>query len=254
MFDPLGMFDVFRTYAGDTAYSKLNPVSKFLLFITFLVLPLISSNIVLQAFSIIAQIPLIIISRSQRRVLRSLRASVLFILILIVLNYVTTGSITFSISMVMRFSAMIIASAIFMSGSNPAEIGDLLSRLRVPVPIAFSFIIALRFIPVLADDFMNILASQASRGYEVEKGGLIRRARSLIPVLIPLIIIAIRRAQQLAEALESKCFGSSNRRTSYITYKFHFPDFISLLYCAFLLIAAVFLTTLPPGLPLLPLR
>lgn len=254
MFDPLGMFEVFRTYAGETSYSRLNPLSKFLMFITFLILPLISSSILLQILSIIAQIPLVIMSKSQKRVLRSLRASSLFILVLIVLNYLTTRSLVFSISMVMRFSAMIIASAIFMSGSNPAEIGDLLSKLRIPISISFSFIIALRFIPVLADDLMNIMASQASRGYEVERGGMIRRAKSLIPILIPLIIIAIRRAQQLAEALESRCFGSGVRRTSYVVYEFRLSDFLSLIYCALLFMIAALIATLPPELPLLPLR
>lgn len=254
MLDPLGMFEIFRTYAGETPYSRLNPISKFLLFLTFLILPLISPSILLQMFSIVAQVPLIIISRSGRRVLRSLKASTFFIILLIILNYVTTGNILFSLSMVMRLLAMIIASAIFMNGSSPSEIGDLLSKLRVPTSISFSFIIALRFIPVLADDFMNILSSQASRGYEVERGGLLRRARSLIPILIPLIVIAIRRAQQLAEALESKCFGSGLKRTSYVVYDMGVKDLSVICYCVLLLIIGAYLSTLPLSIPLLQIR
>ncbi|MDW8036252.1 MAG: energy-coupling factor transporter transmembrane component T [Candidatus Korarchaeum sp.] len=226
----------------------------FTLFLTFLILPLISPSILLQALSIAAQVPLMVISRSGGRVLRSLRASVLFIILLIVLNYVTTGNIIFSLSMVMRLLAMIIASAIFMSGSSPSEIGDLLSKLKVPTSISFSFIIALRFIPVLADDFMNIMSSQASRGYEVEKGGLLKRARSLIPILIPLIVIAIRRAQQLAEALESRCFGSGLKRTSYVIYDIGLRDLLAIIYCVLLLVLGLYLSTLPPVVPLLQFR
>lgn len=254
MFDPLGMFEIFRTHVKETPYSRLNPISKFLIFLTFLILPLISPSILLQALSIIAQAPLIIISRSGKRILRSLKASAFFLILLIVLNYLTTGNIIFSLSMVMRLLAMIIASAIFMNGSNPSEIGDLLSKLKVPTSISFSFIIALRFIPVLADDFMNILSSQASRGYEVEKGGLLRRAKSLIPVLIPLIVIAIRRAQQLAEALESKCFGSGLKRTSYVAYGMSRGDLLTFIYCALLLILGVYVSTLPLSFQLLQFR
>ncbi|RDD54152.1 MAG: energy-coupling factor transporter transmembrane protein EcfT [Candidatus Korarchaeota archaeon NZ13-K] len=254
MFDPLGMFEIFRTYAGETPYSKLNPTSKFILFLTFLILPLISPSIVLQVLSVAAQVPLVVMSRSGRRVLRSLRASILFILLLLILNYATTGNIFFSAAMVMRLLAMIIASAIFMNGSSPSEIGDLLAKLRVPTSISFSFIIALRFIPVLADDFMNILSSQASRGYEIERGSLVRRAKSLIPVLIPLIVIAIRRAQQLAEALESRCFGSGLRRTSYVVYEVKLADVLAVVYSLSLLVLGVYMSTLPVGLPLLQFR
>ncbi len=253
MFDPLEMLEIFRAGQLESVYAKLNPLVKFILFIIFIILPLISTSFVLQLFSLIAQIPLILMSRSGRRVIRSLRASTFFILILIVLNYITTNNIIFSLSMVIRLLVMIIASAIFMNGSNPSEIGDILFKMRVPVSITFSFIVALRFIPVLADDFMNIVASQASRGHEVERSGFIRRAKSLLPLLIPLIVISIRRAQQLAEALESRCFGSG-RRTSYITYEVGFMDLLALTYAATVLIIGSFLATLPLEFPLLPFR
>ncbi len=253
MFDPLEMLEIFRAGQLESVYAKLNPLVKFILFIIFIILPLISTSFVLQLFSLIAQIPLILMSRSGRRVIRSLRASTFFILILIVLNYITTNNIIFSLSMVIRLLVMIIASAIFMNGSNPSEIGDILSKMKVPVSITFSFIVALRFIPVLADDFMNIVASQASRGHEVERSGFIRRAKSLLPLLIPLIVISIRRAQQLAEALESRCFGSG-RRTSYITYEVRFMDLLALTYAATVLLIGSLLATLPLEFPLLPFR
>ena len=253
MFDPLGMLEIFRTGQLESSYARLNPLVKFILFITFIIIPLISTSFLLQLFSLVAQIPLILMSRSGRRVVRSLKASTFFILILIVLNYITTNSIVFSLSMVIRLLTMIIASAIFMNGSNPSEIGDVLSKLRVPTSITFSFIVALRFIPVLADDFMNIIASQASRGHEVERSGFIRRAKSLLPLLIPLIVIAIRRAQQLAEALESRCFGSG-KRTSYIIYEMGLIDFLALAYATAIMITGSLLATLPPEFLLLPFR
>jgi energy-coupling factor transport system permease protein len=87
----------------------------------------------------------------------------------------------------------------------------------------------------------------------VERSGFIRRAKSLLPLLIPLIVIAIRRAQQLAEALESRCFGSG-KRTSYITYEMRLMDFLALAYATAIMITGLLLATLPPEFLLLPFR
>ncbi len=254
MFDPMGMVEIFRTQVGETPYSRLNPLTKFVLFATFIALPLISASLIMQVFSLVAQIPLIILSKSEKRVKRSLKASLLFIVVLVVLNYLTTHSMEFSLAMVLRLVSMIIASAIFMTGTSPAEIGDLLTKLRVPLQITFSFVIALRFIPVLADDVVMIITSQVSRGYELEKGSFVERVKRLVPILIPMIIIAIRRGHQLAEALETKAFGAIERRSSYVVYEYERGDWILLIYTVAVLAFGIFLGTLTPQFQLLPLQ
>ncbi len=254
MFDPMGMVEIFRTQVGETPYSRLNPLTKFVLFATFIALPLISASLIMQVFSLVAQIPLIILSKSEKRVKRSLKASLLFIVVLVVLNYLTTHSMEFSLAMVLRLVSMIIASAIFMTGTSPAEIGDLLTKLRVPLQITFSFVIALRFIPVLADDVVMIITSQVSRGYELEKGSFVERVKRLVPILIPMIIIAIRRGHQLAEALETKAFGAIERRSSYVVYEYERGDWILLIYAVAVLALGIFLGTLTPQFQLLPLQ
>ncbi len=253
MIDPLGMVEIFRTQVVETPYSRLNPVTKFVLFTAFVALPLLSPSLIIQLFSLISQIPLIILSRSSRRIKRSLKASLLFILVLILLNYLTTHNLDFSLAMVLRLISMIIASAIFMSGTSPAEIGDLLMKLRVPLQITFSFVIALRFIPVLADDVVMIVTSQASRGYEVERGNFLERVRRLVPILIPMIIIAIRRGHQLAEALETKAFGALEKRTSYVVYEYGWLDWVMILYAvAIVMVSSMGILTLPLPVQLLP--
>ena len=254
MFDPMGMVEIFRTQVGETPYSRLNPLTKFILFATFIALPLVSASLIMQVFSLVAQIPLIILSKSEKRVKRSLKASLLFIVVLVVLNYLTTHSMEFSLAMVLRLVSMIIASAIFMTGTSPAEIGDLLTKLRVPLQITFSFVIALRFIPVLADDVVMIITSQVSRGYELEKGSFVERVKRLVPILIPMIIIAIRRGHQLAEALETKAFGAIERRSSYVVYEYERGDWILLIYTVAVLAFGIFLGTLTPQFQLLPLQ
>jgi energy-coupling factor transport system permease protein len=122
-----------------------------------------------------------------------------------------------------------VASAILMAATNPMEIGDILSMIRVPYYITFSFVIALRFVPVLARDVENIVAAQRSRGMKIATGGLLKRARSLIPLLVPMIIMSIRRSQQLSEALEVRAFGSG-KRSFYYSYKWSYSDIIFILY------------------------
>ncbi len=246
MIDPLAMIDIFRVQVGETPYSRLNPLTKFLMFAVFVALPLISPSLLIQIFSLVSQIPLILLSKSENRIKRSLKASLIFIILLIILNYITTRSLYFSLAMVLRLISMIIASAIFMAGTSPAEIGDLLTKLRVPLQITFSFIIALRFIPVLADDVVMIVTSQASRGYEVERGGFFERIRKMIPILIPMIIIAIRRGHQLAEALETKAFGALGKRTSYAIYEYSWQDVIVVLYSIVIIIIGILISLQAP--------
>ncbi len=246
MIDPLAMIDIFRVQVGETPYSRLNPLTKFLMFAVFVALPLISPSLLIQIFSLVSQIPLILLSKSENRIKRSLKASLIFIILLIILNYITTRSLDFSLAMVLRLISMIIASAIFMAGTSPAEIGDLLTKLRVPLQITFSFIIALRFIPVLADDVVMIVTSQASRGYEVERGGFFERIRKMIPILIPMIIIAIRRGHQLAEALETKAFGALGKRTSYAIYEYSWQDAIVVLYSIIIIIIGILISLQAP--------
>ncbi len=246
MIDPLAMIDIFRVQVGETPYSRLNPLTKFLMFAVFVALPLISSSLLIQIFSLLSQIPLILLSKSENRIKRSLKASLIFIMLLIILNYITTRSLDFSLAMVLRLVSMIIASAIFMAGTSPAEIGDLLTKLKVPLQITFSFIIALRFIPVLADDVVMIVTSQASRGYEVERGGFFERIKKMIPILIPMIIIAIRRGHQLAEALETKAFGALGKRSSYAIYEYGWQDAIIVLYSIFIVIVGILISLQAP--------
>ncbi len=246
MMDPLAMIDIFRTQVRETPYSRLNPLIKFLMFAVFVALPLISPSLIIQIFSLVAQIPLILLSKSEDRIKRSLKASIIFILLLVLLNYITTRSLDFSLAMVLRLISMIVASAIFMAGTSPAEIGDLLTKLKVPLQITFSFIIALRFIPVLADDVVMIVTSQASRGYEVEKGGFFEKIKKLMPILIPMVIIAIRRGHQLAEALETKAFGALGKRSSYAIYEYSWQDGIMIIYSISILSLGVLISLWAP--------
>ena len=230
MINPASLLAIFKPPGKRSPYSRINPMARFIVFMSFLILPIVSADLFFQVFVLVAQAPLTYLSYSKRRLLTSLKSSIILILLIFILNYLTIRDLAFSGSMVLRLVNMITASAVFMASTDPSELGDILTKLRIPYHIAFAFVIALRFIPTLAEDVEYVIASQASRGLEMEGGKFSERVKKLIPLLVPLIIIAIRRGYQLAEALESKAFGSSSRRGYYVVYEWGLWDYILIVY------------------------
>jgi len=86
--------------------------------------------------------------------------------------------------------------------------------MKIPFHYAFAFSMAVRFVPTLALEARTIMEAQMSKGLELEKGGLFKKARNFIPILAPLVVNSIRRAIQIAESLESRGFGAVANRTS----------------------------------------
>jgi energy-coupling factor transport system permease protein len=104
-------------------------------------------------------------------------------------------------------------------------LGLALEQTRLPYEFSFAFTTAVRFVPVLAEEAQTIMDAQKARGLELEKGNFMKRIRNYIPVLIPLIVSAIRRSLELAEAMESRAWGATKKRTNLYVLKFHRGDF-----------------------------
>ena len=98
--------------------------------------------------------------------------------------------------------------------------------------------IALRFIPTLIEETDKIMSAQKARGADFESGGLVQRAKALIPLLVPLFVSAFRRADELATAMECRCYHAGEGRTRMKELRFAPRDAVALVLCA-LLIAAV---------------
>jgi energy-coupling factor transport system permease protein len=227
--DPFAFLEAFRPRIEASWLSRLHPGFRILVIGGLMAVPLMFSSLVGELFAICILLPLIILSKSIGEVGKLIKGSLFFLLIIVLTNYLFSRQIWFSIAMGMRLISMLILSAAFFASTDATEIGDLLDTLGFPPYISFSFVMALRFIPVLAEDAQNIIAAQESRGLELSKGGMFARIRNMIPILIPLVVLAIRRAQQLAEALESRAFGSG-KRTSYWEYRISRRDFVAVLY------------------------
>ena len=104
-----------------------------------------------------------------------------------------------------------------------------LKKIGVPVHMfAMMMTIALRFIPTLVEETEKIMNAQKSRGADFNSGGLIKRAKTLIPILIPLFISAFQRAEELATAMECRCYRGDKNRTKLVKLEFRRGDYISL--------------------------
>ena len=101
--------------------------------------------------------------------------------------------------------------------------------------------IALRFIPSLIDETDRIIKAQKARGADFESGNIFKRIKALIPVLIPLLISSFRRAEELSDAMDARCYAGSKHRTKYKKMKISYRDVLGLILTAGLMASVVFL-------------
>lgn len=147
---------------------------------------------------------------------------------------ITYEGINVAIKMAIRLFLLIIIASMLTYTTTPIALTDgiekllgPLKRIKVPVhEIAMMMTIALRFIPTLLEETDKIIKAQSSRGADFDSGNLVERAKSFIPVLIPLFISAFRRADELATAMEARCYRGSEGRTRMKQLKYTKFDFI----------------------------
>ena len=156
----------------------------------------------------------------------------------------------------MRLVLLIIVSSMLTYTTSPTDLTAAIERLlkplnliKVPVhELAMMMTIALRFIPTLLEETEKIMNAQKARGADLESGGMMKRAKALIPILIPLFISSFRRAFELATAMDCRCYTGGSGRTRLNVLRYKFRDVF-----AFILVAAVcagilYLNTLAPSL------
>jgi len=135
-----------------------------------------------------------------------------------------------------RIILLVIGTSLLTLTTSPVALTDALSRLMVPLrplrfpvdDVAMMFSIALRFIPTTAEEAEKIVVAQAARGARFDEGGVVRRARAWVPVLIPLFVNLFRRADNLAVAMESRCY-TGQRRTRLHASRMRFSDWTVLM-------------------------
>lgn len=158
-----------------------------------------------------------------------------------------------SVKMALRLVLLIAGTSLMTYTTSPIALTDAIEQLLSPLKVihfpahelAMMMSIALRFIPTLVEETDKIMSAQKARGADMESGGLIQRAKALIPIMIPLFISAFRRAEELALAMECRCYHGGEGRTRMKQLKYSRLDFIALAITAGLLLIIILLNIIP---------
>lgn len=190
-----------------------------------------------------------------RFIVRGLKAVVIILLFTVFFNiFFTPGNILFQWGVIkiteeglkaaaftgIRLTYLILGSSLMTFTTTPNQLTDGLENLlwplrhiKVPVhEISMMMSIALRFIPILLEETDKIMKAQMARGADFESGGILKRAKSLIPLLVPLFVSAFRRANDLAMAMEARCYRGGEGRTKMKPLKYRGRDYNSFLVLA----------------------
>jgi energy-coupling factor transport system permease protein len=161
----------------------------------------------------------------------------------------TKEAVYFTIFLSIRLTLLVLSSAILTLTTTPVSLTDGIESLLKPLKyihfpvheLALIMSIALRFIPILTDETSRIMNAQKARGADFESGGLIQRVKAVLPVLIPLLISAFRRADELGDAMDARCYSGSKVRTKYKKLTFGWRDLIAAIFVALLLTGVILL-------------
>lgn len=262
-------------YPSSSVMHRLDPRMKIIIAIAYIVASFLCKNVISFALLLVSAFALILLSRIPVKiVLRSIKAIIFIMIFTAVLNVfwtkgdaeellvswkfiqIYTSGIYNAVFIAVRIIAMIIGASIFLTyTTTPIQLTDAIEQLLAPlkhlkVPVhefAMMMTIALRFIPTIVEETEKIMAAQKARGADFTNGSLAKRAKALIPVLIPLFISAFRRAGELATAMTCRCYRGGKGRTKLNVLRFTYRDFIALVFIAAFIAGIVLLNIYAPG-------
>lgn len=261
-------------YPQKSFVHRMDPRAKIVLMIAYIVAIFVADNFFGLAAVTLFLIVTVIFSRVPfGSVLRSVKMILFLIIFTAILNlffYSTEGvhliwqwgilalsreSIVNMIFLAFRLFLLVMGTSILTLTTAPVELTDGIESLLKPLKyikfpvheLALIMSIALRFIPTLMDETNRIIAAQKARGADFETGGLFKRAKAMIPVLIPLLVSAFRRAEELGDAMDARCYSGAKGRTKYKKLTFTWRDLAATLVVAALITGIVLLNVYIPG-------
>lgn len=165
----------------------------------------------------------------------------------------TQEAVEQAVYITLRLILLVAGTSILTLTTSPIALTDGLEKLMSPLrklhfpahELAMMMTIALRFIPTLMEETDRIQKTQMARGADFESGNIFQRAKSMIPVLVPLFVSAFRRADELAMAMESRCYHGGEGRTRMRELHFHARDLIATLLLVVVLVGIILLEKLP---------
>ena len=240
-------------FPGKSVIHRLDPRTKIILSILFIVGVFLADTVVAFIFLTLCTVLLVLASKiSARVIIKGIKPIVYILIFTAIINvFLTTGEgeplvsfwvidiyvegIVRAVFMAYRVVILIIGTSTLLTyTTSPISLTDgiesllrPLKLLHVPVHLfAMMMTIALRFIPTLVEETDKIMNAQKSRGADFSSGGLIKRAKALIPILIPLFVSAFKRAEELATAMECRCYRGDDNRTKLIKLEYKAIDIL----------------------------
>jgi energy-coupling factor transport system permease protein len=209
---------------GTSVYHRLDPRVKLLISVLMFATTLLVRSLYELAGVLAFMIVVATVATVLRRAARTMLFTAGFSVVIFVLNFVFTRNLETSLLYACRFVAIVVSTSLFFITTSPDELEQVMKTFRLPRDVVFAFVTAVRFIPVMFLDTIQIMDAQKSRGLELEKGNVLKRVRNMIPVLIPLVVNSVVRSGELAEAMESRAYGAVPKPTSLVEYRARTTD------------------------------
>jgi len=250
----MSVFEGFRFRRVFSPVHQLDPRVKFFYVCAVFVIAVMFNQLLPLILLFFIQLPFVLVAGVEREWIRSMKGATFLALMIFLFNFVFTYFYTeypmfppssslleYSLAMTLRFLVLVESFSIFFLTTSPDRLGLALEQSHVPYEFCFAFTTAVRFVPVLAEEAQTIMDAQKARGLELERGNFIKRIKNYIPILIPLIVSAIRRSLELAEAMESRAWGATDKRTNLYVLKIERGDYILAMISICMLIIAVYI-------------
>ncbi len=250
-------------FPGDTLVHRLDPRTKLIAVVLYIVALFQAGGVVGYMLLILAAAACMAVSHIRpKSIFKGLKPMIFIIILTGALNiFYTTGTpvlpgwiitwegIIRAVKMILRIVLLITGTFLLTYTTSPMALTDglellmnPLKKIKVPVhEMTIMMSMALRFIPTLIEETDKIMSAQKARGADFETGGLIKRARALLPILVPLFVSAFRRADELAVAMESRCYHGGQGRTRMKQLRFAGIDYGTLLASAAFLAGVIVL-------------
>ena len=239
-------------YQTDSIVHRLDPRVKLFWTIMYIIGLFVAGNIAGYILSTIFLISAVVLSRIPfKRMIGGVKA-IMFVLIFssvftvlftegkhvigeVWIFTISVEGILKAIEMTYRLMLLLLGSSVMTLTTTPTDIADgmekafsPLNKIKIPVhEMAMMISIAFRFIPILMEETDKIMKAQKARGADFETGGIIKKAKGMIPLLIPLLISAIKRAMELANAMEARCYRGGEGRTKMKPLKYKKADYVA---------------------------
>lgn len=239
-------------FPGDTIVHRMDPRTKLILVVLYIITLFSAKWFVTYGLVLVTLVGIILASKIPfKTILKSLKPLLVIIILTGVLNLfytqgevlvkiwiltITKEGILSAVFMVLRIAMLIAGTFMLTYTTSPIALTDglelllnPLKKIKVPVhELSMMMCIALRFIPTLIEETDKIMSAQKARGADFETGSLISRAKALIPILVPLFISSFRRADELAVAMECRCYHGGDGRTRMKQLRYAARDIVAL--------------------------